>query len=213
MAMLIGGVVIGLLFDMMTRFARISIQQAKVYSDRAIASNYLENAKGRISQFIRDKEYAPHPKDADLWSDPNVKIRSVEDLLVRLDMADPDDPLSVDRVAEGRRVVMNVYDLTYTVDKLAGDIPEAELERFPPPLTVVPRWMLAGERESEAVSRVEAQDIYYAEKASLAHTVDLSQVGAYLIRVQLFEPGKSDPVRKIEEAFYQLASRDLLITE
>jgi hypothetical protein len=213
MAMLVGGVVIGLLFDMMTRFARISAQQAKVYSDHVIASSYLENAKGLISRFMREREYAPHPQDADLWGDPDVKIRSVEDLLVRLDMANPDDPLSVDRVAEGRRVVMNVYDLTYTVDKLAGDLPEAELVRFPPPLAIVPKRVLMGEKESEVVSRVEVEDIKYTERTTPAHTVDLTRVGAYLIRVQLFEPGKSAPVRKLEEAFYQLVSRDLLINE
>jgi hypothetical protein len=211
--MLVGGVIIGLLFDMMTRFSRISAQQAKVYSDHVIASSYLENAKGLISQFMREKEYALHPKEADLWGDPEMKIRSAEDLLVRLDMANPNDPLSVDQVVQGRRVVMNVYDLTYTVDKLADDIPDAELTRFPPPLAVIPKWALMGEKESEAVSRVEVEDIKYPERATSAHNVDMRQVGAYLIRVQLFEPGKSAPVRKLEEAFYQLVSRDLLISE
>jgi hypothetical protein len=212
MAMLVGGVVIGLLSDMMIRFSHISAQQVKVYSDHVIASSYLENAKGLISQFMRDRQYAPHPKAANLWGDPDVKIRSTEDLLVRLDMTNPNDPLSVDQVAEGRRVVINVYDLTYTMDKLANDIPDAELARFPSPLALIPKWALMGEKEFETVSRVETEDIKYTERTTPVRTVDLTQVGAYLIRVELFEPGKSAPVRKIEEAFYQLVSRERLLT-
>ena len=202
----VGSSLMALIFGMSTRFSETSTWQRMIYRDQVLVSSYIEKAKGEISAKIETDVEAFHPLPGDEWNAGSEKIGSLRDLQVFIKgPTAADEPLSIDTLEGARRVVMRVYDLTYDVTWISDDISPTERLRLPSPLAIVDDVKeivntidVDGERDDGSVKDPET-DISYLKP-------DRKTIGAYLIRVGLFDPDRGVLVRTTEEAFFQLTS-------
>ena len=199
---LLGSSLMLLLFEMTTQFASMGGQLYRpIYNDQVNVTGYIQEAKGAISMLNAENTppAALHAWTSADWGGPNM-IRNLEDLQLT---ANP--LLSRDVIAsDGRRVVVRVFDLFYRQEMLDASISAAELARMPAPLTVINPDAAAPE---EVVNEgfVEEVDVKIVENQVLPSTLNIDQIGVYLVRVELYRDRHSVfPIRTAEEAFYQI---------
>lgn len=202
---LVGAIMIGVVFTLATRFGTEEGVFRYAYSDQVLASSYIERAKGTISAWISEEGRALHPTDGDTWN-THPAIHSIDDLQIFLDTDTPaGDPLNLDEVRGDRRVTMQVYDLTYSATQsIPDDMADEERLRLPAPLALVT--MQTSQASFENAGMVEGEgDVRYPSDSSGEGSIDLNDIGAYLIRVQIFgADGRLE--RTTEEAFFILAN-------
>lgn len=198
---LVGSSLMLLLFQMTTQFAFMGGQYRPIYADQVNITGYIQEAKGAISMLNAESTppVALHAWASADWGGPNM-IRNLEDLQLT---ANP--LLSRDVIAsDGRRVVVRVFDLFYRQEMIDAGISAAELGRIPAPLTVIDPNAAAPE---EVVNEgfVEEQEVKIVENQILPSTLNIDQIGVYLVRVELYRDRHSvHPLRTAEEAFYQI---------
>ncbi|MDR1978386.1 MAG: hypothetical protein LBQ42_06600 [Synergistaceae bacterium] len=191
-------------FELAMSSKKLSTARSRRYSDQMLASDYIEKAKGAILHKMSSSNRAMHPSLGSDWKvDPRPIFGAVDDLLIN----DPD--LHADTVEKGRRVLLEVFDLTYETSQVGSAIPNdpAELRRLPPVLNLTSTQIGSGSSMKNVGKAPGAPNVVDAPDTTGSSRIDLDYFGAYLIRVQLFRlpasPGDK-PIRVTEEAFFQV---------
>ena len=206
---LVASALIAVLFELAVGFSAIEVNQRYTYSDQVLAGTYIEKAKGLIAARIVKDGAALHPLPIDDWN-ARPHIESLEALQVFLDRTNPgNDPLSVDEKAGkgGRRVTMRVYDLTYGGTWVPNTVDATVRAQLPTPLTLLDV-ATATNQTLTSVGSVYALDVKSPPNNAALSRPDLKDIGAYLVRVELFD-SNNHRLRLTEEAFYQLASDNI----
>lgn len=206
---LVASGLIAVLFDMTVGFSAAEVHQRYAYSDQILSDSYIEKAKGLIAARIIKDGAALHPLPLDDWN-ARPHIESLGALQVFLDRANPGkDLLSVDERAGkgGRRVTMRVYDLTYAGTWVPNTVDTTVRAQLPTPLTLLDI-ATATNQTLTNVGSVYALDVKSPPNNAALSRPDLKDIGAYLIRVELFD-ANNHRLRLTEEAFYQLASDNI----
>lgn len=208
-----GALMVAVVFEMSSRFGLENMFFRRTYNDQGIASGYIEMAKGLLSSKILADEEAIHPLDSNTWNDGPYSVRTLGD--IQIGLAGPrapgtpvsaGDPLNVDETVNGRMVTMRVYDLTYETIHVPNDVSDQDRLLLPAPLGIV-RLLEAGDAEWINVIDVEDDGINYDPNGD-SLSLHLRDIGAYLIRVQIFDRAGGRLIRSTEEAFFILA-RDI----
>ncbi|MDR2180216.1 MAG: hypothetical protein LBP21_07895 [Synergistaceae bacterium] len=200
---LFGSILVAGSFGFAVSSKKLATVRSSRYSDQVLASDYIEKTKGAILYKMSSTHRAIHPSSGGNWGE-RPSLGTVDGLLI-------DGPgLRADVTEGNRRVLLEVFDLTYEAGQLENTILNnpSELRRLPPMLKLTSSQMGVGS-SMESVSKtpgVPNEDEPAKEKKE-GSRVDLDYFGAYLIRVQLFRlpysPGDK-PVRVTEEAFFQV---------
>ncbi|MDR1874244.1 MAG: hypothetical protein LBQ90_04420 [Synergistaceae bacterium] len=190
-------------FEFAMSSKKLSTTRSRRYVDQMLVSDYIEKAKGTILHRMLSSNRAMHPSLGSDWKvDPRPVFGAVDDLRI-------DDPgLSADTADKGRRVLLEVFDLTYETSQVGNTILDdpAELRRLPPVLNLTSGQTGSGGSMKSVGKAPGAPNAADAPDTTGSSRIDLDYFGAYLIRVQLFRlpasPGDK-PVRVTEEAFFQ----------
>jgi hypothetical protein len=200
---LFGSILIVGSFGFAVSFKKLATERSVHYSEQVLASDYIEKTKGVILYKMQSDNKAPHPSLEVDWGD-RPPLKTVGDLLIK-------KPGFYAEVTEGnRRVLVEVFDLTYEADQLEDTILNnpSELRRLPPMLKLTSSQLGVGNsmKNASKTPGVPNED-NPAKDETPKSRVDLDYFGAYLIRVQLFRLPYSagdKPVRVTEEAFFQV---------
>lgn len=205
--------IIGVMFMMTSTFTASTITFRTVYSDQVLASSFTEQAKGIIVNEIRSTGITLHPTvSGDAWIN-RPQLSSVADLQID----GPGNVLAVNEVVSGvsgsrRRVVSTVFDLTYTANtsdhsSMVEDLDDAERALLPPSSFVLD--LMGSGPVFENVAETNDPTITYSDNPNLGGGLTLDEIGAYLIRVQIFGdtprvPNEERLLRTTEESFFIL---------
>jgi hypothetical protein len=200
---LFGSILIAGSFKFAVSSKKLATAQGSRYSDQVLAFDYIEKAKGSILHKMQRDKKALHPSWAADWGD-RPPIGAVDDLLIK-------EPNLYAEVTEGnRRVLLEVFDLTYETDQLENAIVgnPSELRRLPPMLKLTSSQLGVGNsmKNTGKIPGISGEEPSQENHAA-SYRVDLDCFGAYLIRVQLFRLPYSTgdkPIRVTEEAFFQV---------
>ncbi|MDR1875149.1 MAG: hypothetical protein LBQ90_09090 [Synergistaceae bacterium] len=198
------------IFEFAVSSKKLTTVRGDRYSDQILVSGYIEQAKGTLIHTMKTTGAAVHPSlgGADWKSRP--PLSTVDDLLVG------GPAVNMEVTAGGRKLLLNVFDLTYDESQLANANATAnilhdpeELRRLPPALDLTSRQKGSEGGMSNAGSTEGARDIEDSDDGSAGSAIDLRYFGAYLIRAEVFmspdlPPHDSRRVRLTEEAFFQV---------
>jgi hypothetical protein len=200
---LFGSILVAGSFNFAVSSKKLATVRSSRYSDQILAFDYIEKTMGTILYKMRSDKKIMHPSLGADWGD-RPPIGKVDDLLIK-------EPGLYADVAEGnRRVLLEVFDLTYETAQLENTIVNdpSELRRLPPMLQLTSRQLGVGNSMKNVTKTPGVSDENNPQKDDAANSrVDLDYFGAYLIRVQLFKLPYSTgdkPVRVTEEAFFQV---------
>ena len=205
MVVVIGTGLVMVMFYATSNFSKLASTQRLIYMDQLNAVDYIEQAKGRISTKIVEDEEALHPKVGDEWNSRKVPIASLSDLQVYIDRQNPNsDPLNITKrpLKNGRSISLRVYDLTYEPTWITSDMSNSARMALPSPLIVMGKMT---ELKDDIVNVGDVNDplISRTDDKSSVSQVNLKNIGAYLVRVEIFDQ-TGNRVRLTEEAFFQL---------
>ncbi|MDR1621251.1 MAG: hypothetical protein LBS00_02625 [Synergistaceae bacterium] len=198
---LFGSILIAGSFNFAVSSKKLATARGSRYSDQVLAFGYIEKTKGAILHKMLSDKKALHPSLGADWED-GPPLGAVDDLLIR-------EPGLYEDVTEGnRKVLLEVFDLTYETDQLESTIMDnsSELQRLPPMLKLTSSQLGVGSSMENATKTPGVPNEDNPKKDEPAK-VDLDCFGAYLIRVQLFRLPYSagdKPIRVTEEAFFQV---------
>ncbi|MDR2179219.1 MAG: hypothetical protein LBP21_02825 [Synergistaceae bacterium] len=220
--MLVGGMLVLTIYEFTSMALKGTTQRSVVYGDQMLVASHAEKAKGVILSEMARVQAAIHPgsytespgSDVITWQKkPRPPISSVSDLQIKFDAPPLNSALSSlisdDRIEGGRRVILQVFDLTYDATQISSSILSnpAELKNLPPALN------LNSKQKGKGNGVANEGDIMVDGSAELpgddmeGKELDLASFGAYLIRTRIFEADKL--VRETEEAFFQVLSYDV----
>ena len=202
---LFGSILVTGSFGFAVSSKKLATVRSKHYADQVLAFNYIEKTKGALlhKMLSGNKAIHPsvHPSLGASWE--NAPISTVDDLLIK-------EPGFYADVIEGnRRVLLEVFDLTYETDQLERAIVDdpSSLRRLPPMLKLTSSQMGVGNSMTNVGKTSSVLNEDKPKKDNAANPrADLEYFGAYLIRVQLFKLPYSagdKPIRVTEEAFFQ----------
>jgi hypothetical protein len=224
---LVGSLLVAATFSSTVQFRKTTEWQQEAYVEHMTVTDYVEEAKGRISDYNASVNEALHVPDIE---NEAVKVRSPRDLQITEVPGGAPNNLSLDVTLPGGRqaVTMRVYDVAYTADKVDSSISDAVLAQIPAPMLIFRKTSIdtnfemdnAGEDGAKEVSG--DNEYYYfggsggsgstfdAEDVEVRRRLSLKQVGSYLVKVELFnvENGERKRKRLVEEAFFQISSPD-----
>ena len=223
--LLVGGILVAAIFEFTAVSTTGTTERSMRYGDQMTVAGYAEKAKGAILSEIARVGTAIHPgpftANVDDWQNsPRPQIDSVSDLQIRFDTAPLNPALSPlvsdDRIERIRRVILEVFDLTYDATQIqSSDIltdPE-ELRRLPPALDLNSKQRGKGTGTENLGTIIGAVDTEDALDDAEGGELDLSLFGAYLIRTSIYERDANvrvdRPIRVTEEAFFQVLSKDI----
>jgi hypothetical protein len=224
---LTGSLLIAAAFGSTVQFRTTTERQQETYVEHMTVTDYVEEAKGRISDYNANVNEALHVPDIE---NDAVKVRSPRDLQITAIPGGAPGNLSLDVTLPGGRqaVTMRVYDVAYTADKVDSSVPHAVLAEIPAPMLIFRKTSIGTnfEIENAATNGAKESDenngYYYfggsggsdstfdAEDVEVRRRLSLKQVGSYLVRVELFDVNNGERKRKrlVEEAFFQISSPD-----
>jgi hypothetical protein len=215
---------VAFIFEASARFMALSTRQREVYFDHARATSYIEMAKGMVSDYnlrmsSTDAKEALHrptrTKDQSGQVVPNtvgnaraLQIPGIPDL-------SPANNLSLDISLSGRQAVtVQVYDVAYSQRDLAPALlsDDRALSQIPPPLVLL---NVVSEDNGLRIEQLSYGEDNFVDTADPVYVdtqtfLDTDQIGAYLVRVELFDASVSPRrrIRLLEEAFFQVTSMD-----
>ena len=194
---LFGLLLVALMFNSTTDFVRLFARHRRVYVDSIIASNYIERMKGAITtENVRRRENDTPVLRGEENNEPTfegVFINSVDGLLLE----DGFGLLLENIEGQQRRVEVRVFDAFYLPRNLAP-FTMSDYERLPPSLFMIgelePDWAVTG--------RDGRYEEFFAE---LEANMELAwrTLGAYVVRVEIYDTLNDRLVRVTEEAFIQ----------
>jgi hypothetical protein len=222
---IVGSMVVAFAFHATIQFRRTTEWQQEVYMEHTRVTDYVEEAKGRISAYNSATNEALHV--ANIENDA-VKIQSPQDLQITAVPGGEPDGLSLDMTLPGGRqaVTMRVYDVAYSSEKLASSIPDAVLAQIPAPMLVFRKASMDTDldigNEGYDGSKETSGDSYFfagsggsgttfeGQDVEITRRLSLKQLGSYLVKVELFDVdgGERRRRRLVEEAFFQISSPD-----
>ena len=179
------------------------------YSDQINVAGYIEEAKGfivtennrRSNDLGADGGVVLHGRGADATTARDYfYIRSMSDLQV-CTPAHVADALSRDIPIKGKRTVrLQVFDANYRVGNIRGFTPESN---FPP--SIIPaKQFKDGGGGSDWEQSGDADSTNTQTEGDVKALSYYKNFGAYLVRAEVFEEGKTKPLRRTEELFYML---------
>ncbi|MDR1623171.1 MAG: hypothetical protein LBS00_12460 [Synergistaceae bacterium] len=221
--MLVGSILVVAIYEFTSMALKGTTERSVVYGDQMLVAGYAEKAKGvilsemqRIGTAIHPRigsiQYTelPNPGQTIAWQAKNPKrpeIHSANELQIKFD-APPLDPalnslVSDDRMEGGRRVVLQVFDLTYDATQISSIVTNpAEMQNLPPALSLNSKQKgkssgmgNEGMVDGDPKTGTPLDDMKGKE-------LDLARFGAYPIRTRIFEGDKL--ARVTEEAFFQV---------
>lgn len=187
---LLGGALSVGIFALANSMYATNLLNRRGYESQIDVNSYIEQAKGFIvaknMELGASNQPVLHGKGG--VSDDYFPVNSLSDLQVCTpdaigNILSRDIPLSADR-GVGRRLTLQVYDANYRIEDVKF-VPTADLppSLYPSHLSVSTPW---GPTGGGAANHYKTY-------------------GAYLIRVELFRDGVKGPLRRTEEAFFQVA--------
>jgi hypothetical protein len=222
---LVGSILIASAFSATVQFRTTTEWRQEAYVEHMRVTDYVEDAKGRISAYNAGVNEALHVPNIE---NDAVKVQSPRDLQMTGGPGGASNNLSLDVTLPGGRqaVTMRVYDVAYAADKLASSIPPAVLAQIPPPMLVFRKSSMDTDFEMENGgkdgSKEASGDVYYfggsggsgntfeGEDVLVTRRLSLKQLGSYLVKVELFDVNGGERRRRhlVEEAFFQISSPD-----
>lgn len=201
---LVGSLLVTAVFQVMISFHTAMQTGQMSYQDHLNVTDYIEGAKGWITQINQVDGRVRHP--VGLLNNTTQVITNVNTLVFT------DPALSVDETLGKQRLVMRVFDSNYRarqIDSSLRNDPDA-MRMLPPPLSLL---------EQAANNIASMNDVGHRTDPTGYIALDEQEVfaaffrnyGAYLIRVELFnDDGHGGEVlaRRAEEAFFQFISAD-----
>ncbi|MDR1376370.1 MAG: hypothetical protein LBJ22_02570 [Synergistaceae bacterium] len=213
--LLVGGILVIAIFQFTSMSFKETTGENVLYGDQMLVTSCAEKAKGAILSEMQRIGKAIHPgeytKKVDEWQQkPRPAIKSVDDLQIKFDADTLNSGLSSsvsnDWTENGRRVVLQVFDLTYDATQIqSSNILKdmTELRRLPPALNLNSKQTSQG-GTGNIGDNIGATDTRKPLDDDAGKEIDLGRFGAYLIRARIFDPGANKPIRLTEEAFFQV---------
>jgi hypothetical protein len=223
--MLVGSILVVAIYEFTSMALKGTTERSVVYGDQMLVAGYAEKAKGavlsemkRVGTSIHPGGYTelPDPGETIAWqAKPRPQIHSVDELQIKFDSPLLNFALSSlvsdDRMEGGRRVVLQVFDLTYDATQITSsgilhDDILNDLENLPPALSLNSKQKGKSNGTKNEVEMVDDSASSVPQGDMEGKELDLARFGAYLIRTRIFEGDKL--VRVTEEAFFQVLSSD-----
>jgi hypothetical protein len=221
----VGSLLIAAVFSSTIQFSRLTEQQQETYMEHTRVTDYVEEAKGRISAYNSVTDEALHVPNID---NDAVKVQSPQDLQITAVPGGEPNNLSLDVTLSGGRqaVTMRVYDVAYTADKLDSSISDDMLAQMPPPMLIFRKSSMDADldigNEGYDGSKETSGDSYFfagsggsgttfeGQDVEITRRLSLKQLGSYLVKVELFDVEGGERRRRhlVEEAFFQISSPD-----
>jgi hypothetical protein len=218
---LVGSILVLAIYEFTSMALKGTTERSEIYGDQMLVAGYAEQAKGAILSEMARIETAIHPRidsvqytelpnpgEIIAWQRERPLLNSAGELQIKFDAPPLDSALSSlvsdDRTEGGRRMVLQVFDLTYDATQISPSMlanPE-EMRNLPPALS------LNSKQKGKAVGMGNegmtdgAPDIVNPVDDLKGEELDLARFGAYLIRIKIFEANKL--ARLTEEAFFQV---------
>lgn len=197
---IIGSALIAFIFNAVVKFNFAAERQQKVYVELTTVRDYIEQAKGTISSLNSTNKEALHREN------PDALVGSARDLQITGHNLSLDVPVPERRQA----VTLQVFDVAYTQNELQPNLDPKILAAIPAPIVLLTESSMEPKFEMENEGEVETTDIKGDATDTSIFKFDSRELGAYLIRVQLFDVvnRRRVRVRLAEEAFFQTSSPD-----
>ncbi|MDR1379124.1 MAG: hypothetical protein LBJ36_08745 [Synergistaceae bacterium] len=222
---LVGSTLIAFAFHATVQFRRNTERQQEVYMEHTRVTDYVEEAKGKISDYNAHTNEALHVPNID---NDAIKIHTPQDLQITGIPGDASGSLSLDVTLPEKRqaVTLRVYDVAYSAKKLDSSIPPAILAEIPAPMLVFRKSSLDADipmvNQGNDGSKEVSGDAYFfagaggsgntfeGQDSEITRRLSLKQLGSYLVKVELFDVDGGGRRRKhlVEEAFFQISSPD-----
>lgn len=222
---LIGSIMIAAIFDVVSSLSKASVQQRETYIKHAEMTGLLEQTKGALSVYMRDRQRPLHPDSwyaglnpANRLNTSSIIVSNVNDLLINASRL---SGVSTVLNFGGGRATTDIFDISYTVEEVSPTMTPADRALLPSPLSL--ESILMG----RTLTRSSLMDIDLVDIGVREGLTDINKpgdetqlvgtnreaYGAYLIRVSFFKAlGTSSfdsrPSHVIEQAFFQVVSDD-----
>jgi hypothetical protein len=218
---LVGSILVVAIYEFTSMALKGTTGRSVVYGDQMLVAGHAEKAKGAVLSEMKRIGAAIHPRIGSMqytelpvpgqtiaWQANRPEVHSVDQLQIKFDAPPLNSALSSlvsdDRMEGGRRVVLQVFDLTYDATQISSMLVAnpAAVQNLPPALSLNSKQKGKGNGVGNEGMTDGAPDKVDPVDDLKGQELDLARFGAYLIRTRIFEADKL--VRVTEEAFFQV---------